>query len=392
LEPIVTLAPARIGVILGMIRSVRWLEQSLRWVTFVSMRALCLSKRSRAPGFGAALIACSGNGLLGCGGHNSEASIEKSLPDATAIQSVESTATDATTPGDAALDGFDGAARDGFVDVPSAIEPGRRTRGFVGVEQFYEDQPQGPMLIAEQLFVTELPCTRDFLCTWTTQANECGGVTSGVDGYIGDRSFGGLIPFYPGQLAKNVSAGRVTVTGEMGQTIVVPNNTPTGGVVPSREPVVKFQPMETIHVAASGAFVPPFAADLQVPSRVTFTAPDVSRAIPSKESPLEIRWTANGSVGMVEVWHVCMFAPDLHISAGITQCAAPVSAGRLVVPPPPPCESPGQPHYAGGITVRVVNTIHHQVGAWDVQLSAASFDSFVPFADSPSDGGAPVGD
>jgi hypothetical protein len=358
----------------------------------VTERAPFSRGKSLALRVGALLVAYSAaSALLGCGARNSdaaEAPIDHyPLPDANLVENPVALP-------DASSDRFDSDAADAFKGATSEVDPSRLARGFIGIEQLYEDQPEGPMLIAGQLFVTEMPCAQDQLCRWVTQPNDCGGVTTFGDGYIGDRSFGGIIPFYPGQLAKPASAGQVTLAGQTGQPVLVPDNmaiTP-GGVMPLRDPIIKFQPMENVHVAASGDFVPAFAADLQVPSRVTFTAPDLNRPIPSKESPFEIRWTPNGSVGMVETWSVCMFAPDLHITVGIVQCAAPVSAGRLVVPPPSCAPPPTGPAGPMGITLRVVNTIHRQVGAWDVQLSAASFDSFLLFAETPKDAGAQTSD
>jgi len=336
-------------------------------------------------------IACA---LLGCASRNPDAASEHT--DAAAKPDVEGdTVMEAGGP-DAEPANVDASAGDADGAYDNGGAPVGRLRGFVGVEQLYEDQAQGPLVIAEQFFVSEIPCLGDLFCTWTATPNDCGGVTYMGRGYLGrpfSRDLAGFAPFLGDQSAKAASAGDVSVVGQMGPPILVPSHMALfpWDVVPYRQAVIEFEPMEVIHVAANGGVVPPFAADVEMPSRVTFSTPDLTKPIVSAHfAPLEIRWTSNGTTGTVEAWSACAFTPDAMTTAVAIQCAAPVSAGRLVIPQRsmPECWLPMAGNNSSGIAIRVVNTLHRRVGDWEVQLSAASFDSgFILFADAPSDAG-----
>jgi hypothetical protein len=297
---------------------------------------------------------------------------------------------------DAGPANLDAGARNADGPYDSGDGPVGRLRGFVGVEQLYEDQAQGPMVTAEQFFVSEIPCDGDLLCAWTATPNDCGGLTYTGIGYLGRpsaRDLTGFVPFFGDKSAKAVSAGDISIVGQMAPPILVPSHMAVfpWDVVAYRQAVIEFQSMEVIHVAATGGVVPAFAADVEMPSRVTFSSPDLTKPIISTRlAPLDIRWSSNGTAGTVEAWSACTLTPDAMTKAVAVQCAAPVSAGHLLIPqrPTPECWLTEQ-SYSQGIAIRVVNTLHHQVGEWAVQLSAASFDSgFVLFTDTSSDAGA----
>jgi hypothetical protein len=92
-------------------------------------------------------------------------------------------------------------------------------------------------------------------------------------------------------------------------------------------------------------------------------------------APIEVAWTADGSVGTVEVWSAYAVTPDARSDMTLVHCSAPLGAGRLTVPPLPTQGQSGTGIVTSAIAVRVQNTQLLQADGWAVQVTAASFDS-----------------
>jgi hypothetical protein len=251
-------------------------------------------------------------GALGCSGQTS----------------VGNDAAPAATPSDAAPDAEGG--------VPPFL------RGFVGVAQTYADQKNGPVVNAYQAFFREDPCVGGDLvatsgCAVTTTPNACGGLTFSGRGYLGRVFADDLVafwwPFNGIRLPQTYfNAGDVRIQGQTTTLILPPNQTT------SSEAIVAFEPLETIRVAATGDVVPPFDTEVQMPSRAFFSTPDLSSSelVLAGNPSIEVVWTADGSVGTVEVWSAFAATPDAYSEVSLVHCSAPMAAGRLTVPPLPP--------------------------------------------------------
>jgi hypothetical protein len=249
-------------------------------------------------------------------------------------------------------------------------------RGFVGVAQTYPDQKNGPMANAYQHFILEDLCVSQpgsEGCTVTATPNECGGMTFTGTGWFGRVHGDDLVEFYwpfvGGHLPRKLfSAGEVHIEGQRDRMTLSPNE------ILSTAAVV-FEPLERLRASAMGDVVPPFATEVQMPSRAVFSMPDLtSSELVLGNAPIEVAWTAEGSVGTVEVWSAVAFTPDGYSSIMVVHCSAPLGAGHLTVPSLG-SGSGTSPFITRALSIRVENTERLHAGSWDLQVTAASFDS-----------------